>query len=79
MYVRQLFVGFCRVKLDSLEARLRPFEQLDKRTPRGKSRLGADHQGCVIDQFKVIEYGTEGRLNIKNNWMKNIVWRAASF
>jgi hypothetical protein len=30
---------FSRVKLDSLEARLRPVEQLDKRTPRGTSSL----------------------------------------
>jgi hypothetical protein len=35
MYVRQLFLIFSRVKLDSLEAQLRPVEQLDKRTPRG--------------------------------------------
>jgi hypothetical protein len=47
--VRQLFVRFSGVKLDSLEARLHPVEQLDKRTPRGKSRLGADHHGRVID------------------------------
>jgi hypothetical protein len=30
MYVRLLFVRFSRVKLDSLEARLRPVEQLDR-------------------------------------------------
>jgi hypothetical protein len=49
IYVRQLFMRFRRVPLDFLEAQLRPVEQLDKRTPRGKSRLGADHQGRVID------------------------------
>jgi len=38
-----------RVKLDFLEAQLRQFEQLDMGTPRGKSRLSANHQGCVID------------------------------
>jgi hypothetical protein len=40
------------VKLDFLEALLRPVEHLDKRKPCGTSRLGADHQGCVIDQFE---------------------------
>jgi hypothetical protein len=49
MYVRQLFLIFSRVKLQFLEAQLRPVEQLDMRTPRGKSRLGDDHQGRVID------------------------------
>jgi hypothetical protein len=43
------------VKLDSLEARLRPVEQLDRRTLRGKSRLDADHQGRVIDYFEGFE------------------------
>jgi hypothetical protein len=33
MYVRQLFLIFSRVKLDLLEARLRPVEQLDRRPP----------------------------------------------
>ena len=33
IYVRQLFLIFRRVKLDSLEAQLRPVEQLDKRPP----------------------------------------------
>jgi hypothetical protein len=37
------------VKLVALEAPLRPVEQLDRRTSRGKSNLGADHHGCVID------------------------------
>ena len=37
------------VQLDYLEAQLRPVEQPDKRTPRGKSGLSVDHQGCVID------------------------------
>jgi len=31
MYVRRLFMRFRRVKLESLEAQLRPVEQLDKR------------------------------------------------
>jgi hypothetical protein len=47
-YLVNLVGQFAWVKLDFLEARLRPVEQLDKRTPRGKSRLGADHQGSVI-------------------------------
>jgi hypothetical protein len=34
MYVRQLFMRFRRVKLESLEAQLRPVEQLDKRPHR---------------------------------------------
>ena len=42
---------FSRVQLDSLEARLRPVEQPDKRTPRGKSGLGAGHHGRVIDSL----------------------------
>jgi len=45
----QLLLQFSRVQLDSLEARLRPVEQPDKRTPRGTSGLGADHHGRVID------------------------------
>jgi hypothetical protein len=65
------------VKLDFLEALLRPVEQLDKRTPRGKSRLGADYHGRMIDQFEAFASGWVGAhyddlLNIKNNWMKNI-------
>ena len=52
MFFIQLSVHFCRVQLDSLEAQLRPVEQLDKRTPRGTSSLGADHQGRVIDQLE---------------------------
>ena len=43
---KRLILG---VKLDYLEARPCPVEHLDMRTPRGKSRLGADHQGRVID------------------------------
>jgi hypothetical protein len=39
MFFIQLLLRFSRVKLDSLEARLRPVEQLDKRTPRGTSSL----------------------------------------
>jgi hypothetical protein len=39
MYVRRLFLIFSRVKLDFLEALLRPVEQLDKPTPRGTSSL----------------------------------------
>jgi hypothetical protein len=35
MFFIQLSAQFCRVQLDSLEAQLRPVEQLDKRTPRG--------------------------------------------
>jgi hypothetical protein len=48
IYVRQLFMRFRRVKLDSLEARLRPVEQLDKRTPRGKSRLLRGNRVTII-------------------------------
>ncbi|MFT4809983.1 MAG: hypothetical protein ACI9LX_003340 [Paraglaciecola sp.] len=33
IYVRQLFMRFRRVKLDNLEAQLRPFELLDKLQP----------------------------------------------
>jgi hypothetical protein len=44
-----IICGLSRVQLDSLEARLRPVEQPDKRTPRGTSGLGADHHGRVID------------------------------
>jgi hypothetical protein len=33
MYVRRLSLKFSRVKLDSLEARLRPVKQLDKQPP----------------------------------------------
>jgi hypothetical protein len=43
---KRLILG---VQLDSLEARLRPVEQPDKRTPRGTSGLAADHHGRVID------------------------------
>jgi hypothetical protein len=49
MYVRHLFLMFSRVKLDFSEAQLRQVEQPNKRTPRGTSGWGADHQGCVID------------------------------
>jgi len=35
MYVRQLFVRFSRVKLEFLEAQLRPVEQLDKEVEIG--------------------------------------------
>ena len=48
MYVRQLFLIFSRVKLDLLEARLRPVEQLDMRTPRGKSRLLRGNREPII-------------------------------
>jgi len=48
LFIR-LFCELSRVQLDSLEARLRPVEQPDKRTPRGTSGLGADHHGRVID------------------------------
>jgi hypothetical protein len=45
-----LFLGqMAWVKLVFLEARLRPVEQPDKRTPRGTSGLGAEHHGRVID------------------------------
>jgi len=44
------FVGqFTWVKLVFLEALLHPVEQLDKLTPGGKSRLGADYHGRMID------------------------------
>jgi hypothetical protein len=46
---------FSRVKLDSLEARLRPVEQLDKWTPRGTSSLGAGHHGGASDYIKVFK------------------------
>ena len=48
LFIR-LFCELSRVQLDSLEARLRPVEQPDKRTPRGTSGLGADHHVRVID------------------------------
>jgi hypothetical protein len=35
MYARQLFLRFRRVKLDSLEAQIRPVEQLDKEVEIG--------------------------------------------
>jgi hypothetical protein len=35
IYVRQLFMRFRRVKLDSLEAQLRPVEQLDREVEIG--------------------------------------------
>jgi hypothetical protein len=36
------------MKLDSLEAQLRPVEQLDKRTPRGKSSLLRGNRVLII-------------------------------
>ena len=57
------------MKLDSLETPLRPVEQPDKRPPwKAEGRTmqeqlsrrqvwGADHQGCVIDQFEVSTLG----------------------
>jgi hypothetical protein len=53
MYVRRLFLIFSRAKLDSLEALLRPVEQLDKPTPRGTSRLGADHHANYRGQNNI--------------------------
>jgi hypothetical protein len=47
MFFTQLFMRFSSGKLNSLEARLRPTEHLDR-----ESRLGADHQGRVIDQIE---------------------------
>jgi hypothetical protein len=43
---------WCRlpeVKLVFVAASQHPAEQLDMRTPRGKSRLSSYHQGCVFD------------------------------
>jgi len=46
--------------------------------------LGADYHGRMIDQFEAFASGWVGAhyddlLNIKNNWIKNIIWRATSF
>jgi hypothetical protein len=45
---RQLPGEFSRVKLGSLEARLRPVEQLDRLTPRGKLRLLRGNRVLII-------------------------------
>jgi hypothetical protein len=56
LFIR-LFFELIRVLLDSLEAPLRPDEHLDRRTPRGTSRLFRGnrvgvHHGGVIGQLE---------------------------
>jgi hypothetical protein len=51
MRVIRLLLQFSRGQLDSLEARLRSVEQLDKRTPRGTSGFGANHRGRINDSL----------------------------
>jgi hypothetical protein len=57
MYVRRLFLIFSRVKLDSLEAPLRPVEQLDRRPPcKAEGRAMQEHRAGapVVEKSRLL-------------------------
>jgi hypothetical protein len=57
MYVRQLFMEFCRVKLDFLEARLRSVEQLDRQLPweaQARTTLAQGAGASVVEKSRLL-------------------------
>jgi hypothetical protein len=64
MFFIQLFIQFSRVKLDSLEAKLRPVEHLDKATAMAEGRTMQEYRaGAPVVEKSRLGEALHGRVS----------------